>query len=345
MMKHDQLFDNRNDDAMIGKVKPHCSIVIRCYNEGQHIGRLLSGIMQQTVKDVEIILVDSGSEDATLSIVSQFPVKVVHISPEDFSFGRALNKGCEAAFGKFLVFISAHCYPVYNDWLEQILAPFTDPQVSLVYGKQRGNEITQFHEHQIFASWFPDKSNLRQDQPFCNNANCAIRRDIWEQIPYDEELTGLEDLDWAKKAREMGYHIAYSAEAGIIHVHEESPLRVYNRYRREAIALKQIFPHERFTLWDFIRLSAINISADCYKALKEHVLCRNLKSIILYRYMQFWGTHRGFTQRDIVSRKLRQTFYYPNNLKQSINTKIENERRGRIDYRQFEVGSANEKHY
>lgn len=330
---------------MIEKVKPHCSIVIRCYNEEQHIGRLLSGIMQQTVKDVEIILVDSGSEDATLSIASQFPVKVVHISPEDFSFGRALNKGCEAAFGKFLVFISAHCYPVYNDWLEQLLTPFTDHQVSLVYGKQRGNEITQFHEHQIFASWFPDKSNLRQDQPFCNNANCAIRRDTWEQIPYDEELTGLEDLDWAKKAREVGYHIAYSAEAVIIHVHEESPLRVYNRYRREAIALKQILPHERFTLWDFIRLSAINISADCYKALKERVLCRNLKSIILFRYMQFWGTYRGFAQRDVVSRKLRQTFYYPNNLKHSINTKIENERRGRIDYRQFEVGGANEKHY
>jgi glycosyltransferase involved in cell wall biosynthesis len=336
---------NINGDTMVEKVEPYCSIVIRCYNEEQHIGRLLSGIMQQTVKDVEVILVDSGSTDATLSIASQFPINVVHIFPEDFSFGRALNKGCEAALGEFLVFISAHCYPVYNDWLEQLLTPFTDPQVSLVYGKQRGNEITQFYEHQIFASWFPDKSNPRQDQPFCNNANCAVQRDIWERIPYDEELTGLEDLDWAKKAMEMGYHIAYSAEAEIIHVHEETPLRVYNRHRREAIALKQIFPQERFTLWDFIRLSAINISADCNKALKERVLCRNLKSIILFRLMQFSGAYKGFAQRDLVSRKLKQTFYYPNNLKHSINTKIENEREGRIDYSQFEVGDANEKHY
>ncbi|WP_200895198.1 MULTISPECIES: glycosyltransferase [unclassified Methanosarcina] len=44
------------------------SIIIRCYNEEEHIGRLLSGITPQTVKDVEIILVDSGSTDATLSI-------------------------------------------------------------------------------------------------------------------------------------------------------------------------------------------------------------------------------------------------------------------------------------
>ena len=46
-----------------------CSILIRGYNEEEHIGRLLSGILQQTVKDVQIILVDSGSTDATLSAV------------------------------------------------------------------------------------------------------------------------------------------------------------------------------------------------------------------------------------------------------------------------------------
>ncbi|MFB8794966.1 MAG: glycosyltransferase [Microcoleus sp.] len=45
-----------------------CSVVIRCYNEEQHIGRLLSGIMEQSVRDVEIILVDSGSTDATVGI-------------------------------------------------------------------------------------------------------------------------------------------------------------------------------------------------------------------------------------------------------------------------------------
>ena len=46
----------------------NCSIVIRAYNEEKHIGRLLEGIKQQTLKDVEIILVDSGSTDRTLAI-------------------------------------------------------------------------------------------------------------------------------------------------------------------------------------------------------------------------------------------------------------------------------------
>jgi len=308
--------DNISDEK-----SPQCTIIIRCYNEEQHIGRLLSGIMQQTIDNVEIILVDSGSTDATLSIASRYPVNVVYIPPEEFSFGRALNMGCNAASGEYLVFISAHCWPVYKDWLEQLTAPFADPNVALVYGKQRGNEISQFSEHQIFASWFPDHSNPKRDNPFCNNANCAIRRDIWKEIPYDEELTGLEDLDWAKKAMDMGYNIAYSAESEIIHVHEETPQRVYNRYRREAIALKAILPQQIFTFWDFIRLSTRNIISDWAVAKNERVLYGNVKNILIFRLMQFWGAYRGHSQRDKVSDDLKRAFYYPNNrkhLKKSI---------------------------
>jgi glycosyltransferase involved in cell wall biosynthesis len=115
-------------------------VVIRGYNEGQHIGRLLSGIVHQTVSDVEIILVDSGSTDATLSIAARYPIKILSISPEEFSFGRALNLGCRAASNEFIVIASAHVYPVHQDLLERLLAPFAEPQVALVYGKQRGVE-------------------------------------------------------------------------------------------------------------------------------------------------------------------------------------------------------------
>ena len=70
-----------------------CSIVIRCYNEAAHIGKLLYGILQQTESHIEIIVVDSGSTDGTLRIAKQYPVKIVEIKPEDFSFGRSLNAG------------------------------------------------------------------------------------------------------------------------------------------------------------------------------------------------------------------------------------------------------------
>lgn len=117
---------------------PAVSVVIRCFNEERHIGKLLAGIMHQTVKDVEIIVVDSGSTDSTCDIVECFPTSLIHIEPSEFSFGRALNIGCAAVTAPIIVIASGHVYPVYHTWLEHILKAFTDPEVALVYGKQRG---------------------------------------------------------------------------------------------------------------------------------------------------------------------------------------------------------------
>ncbi len=308
------------------------SIVIRCCNEEQHIGRLLSGILQQTIQDVEIIVVDSGSTDATVSIASRYPAKILHILPEEFSFGRSLNTGCQAASGEFIVISSSHVYPVYRDWLERLLAPFSDPQVALVYGKQRGNEKTRYSEHQVFARWFPDESRQHQDHPFCNNANAAIRRSVWEQLPYDETLTGLEDIDWARRALELGYNIVYAADTEIAHVHNETYRQIHNRYRREAIALKRIFPHERFSVWDFMRLCTGNVLSDYRHALYDRVLPQNLGNIFAFRLMQFWGTYRGFSQRSPVTGQLRQTFYYPKGWIRPRAEGAELEQGRRIDY-------------
>lgn len=311
---------------------PRCSIVIRCCNEERHIGRLLSGIVQQTVRDVEIIVADSGSTDATLSIATRYPVKIVHIRPEEFSFSRSLNMGCQAASGEFVVFASAHAYPVYKDWLERLLAPFSEPQVALVYGKQQGNETTKYSEHKVFDKWFPNESVLHQAHPFCNNANAAIRRSLWEQLPYDETLTGLEDLDWAKRAIESGYRITYVADADVVHVHNEVYRQIYYRYRREAIAMKRIFPHERFSLWDFLRLFTVNVVSDCRHSLHDQVLRQNLGGIFRFRLMQFWGTYRGFRQRSPVTNKLRQTFYYPDRWRRARSEMTELESERRIEY-------------
>jgi len=291
-----------------------CSIVIRTYNEVRHIGRLLDGISRQTVKDAEIILVDSGSTDRTTEVASDYPVKLLHIQPEEFSFGRSLNLGIAAARHDLVVIASGHVYPVYPDWLERLLASFSDPQVGLAYGRQRGDDSSKFSEQQIFARWYPERSIARQDGPFCNNANAAIRRGLWESHPYDESLTGLEDLAWARWALEQGYKVAYTAEAEVVHVHEETPGGVYNRYRREAMAFKRLFPAERFGLADFLRLSSGNIASDLWHAARQGRLMSNFASIFWFRVMQFWGTYRGYRRPGPVTEKLRRTFYYPHDL-------------------------------
>ena len=291
--------------------RPRVSIVIRSFNEERHIGRLLTGIVRQTGPTPEIVLVDSGSTDATVAIAAQFPVQIVSISPGEFTFGRSLNRGIAATRGDLVVLASAHVYPRFDDWIARMVEPFSEPSVSLVYGKQRGNELTKFSEHQIFRTWFPDESNPNQTTPFCNNANAAIRRSEWSQVPYDEALTGLEDIDWGRRVLERGRRIVYVAEAEVAHVHEETPSRIFNRYRREAIALKKIFPEQQFGLRDVARLWTRNVATDVATALREPAPLRTVADVLMFRTMQFWGTYRGYARRDPADDALRRRLYYP----------------------------------
>ncbi len=289
----------------------NCSLVVRAYNEERHIGRLLEGVGHQTVRDVEVVLVDSGSTDATASIAARYGAKIVHVRPEEFTFGRSLNAGMSATTRELVAIASAHVYPVYPDWLERLLAPFADPRVALTYGRQRGSPASQFAERQVFAHWYPDRSDPDQAHPFCNNANAAIRRSAWEKQPYDESLTGLEDLAWAKTALAAGSRLAYVAEAEIVHLHDETLPAVYNRYRREAMAFKRLYPEAHFSLYDFARLATANILSDLRQASRERVFWSSLAGILWYRVAQFWGTRQGYRRSLEWNWQLRQTFYYP----------------------------------
>lgn len=156
----------------------------------------------------EIILVDSGSTDDTVSKAVYFGCRIVKVNKHEFTFGRALNVGCAAANGEILVFVSGHVYPVHETWLETLLKPFEVSSIVLSYGGQIAHTSNKFSEHRLFEQWFPDTPAAPQSSYFCNNANCAIRRTVWEHLPYDESLTGLEDLDWAKRAQSNGGQLA-----------------------------------------------------------------------------------------------------------------------------------------
>ena len=298
---------------MVSPDNPRISIVIRCYNEAAHIGKLFEEIKKQSLGDYEVLVVDSGSDDRTLEIVAGEDARVLHIEKEKFSFGRSLNIGCAEARGDLLVFISAHCYPEHEEWLAHLVDAFDDDEVAVVYGKQRGILESHFSELRIFRRWFPEESVGRQDNPFSNNANCAIRRELWLQNQYDESLTGLEDIAWAQRVMRAGWWVAYRADAGVVHVHNESPSQIRNRYRREAITFQKVFPAEHFNLWDLFRLTARNVGADWAAAAKESALPGNLWPIVRFRLSQFAGTYQGFHMRRPASSELKQHFYYPEN--------------------------------
>ena len=111
------------------------TVLIRAFNEEAHIGRLLTGLERQRRTPDEVLLVDSGSTDATKSIAAAFGAEIVEIDKEDFSFGRSLNVGLQAAEGDVVALASAHVYPVFDDWLERLVEPFDDERIALAMGQ------------------------------------------------------------------------------------------------------------------------------------------------------------------------------------------------------------------
>lgn len=274
---------------------PHVAIIIRTFNEDKHIKKLLEACFSQiTQYSFEVVVVDSGSTDETLNIVKKYPVILEHIKSSEFTYGRALNIGARKSSAIYGVCISAHCYPSNTAWLEELIAPFEDKSIAMVYGRQIGDERTKFSEEQIFNHYFPKKVTDAQDVVFSNNANSAFRRSCWESVHFDEKLPGLEDIDWAKKMSESGMKVLYNPEACVYHIHEETYAQVYKRYYREALGLKIIYPNSHYGVISFLSNFLHHLFLDTYKALRNKVLLSNLLSIFCFRYCQFAGTMSAY---------------------------------------------------
>jgi threonine dehydrogenase-like Zn-dependent dehydrogenase/glycosyltransferase involved in cell wall biosynthesis len=221
---------------------PTVSVLVRTLNERRWIEPLLRSLGEQTLAPLEVVVVDSGSHDGTQDIARRHTDKLLEIDSDSFSFGYALNQGVAACRGDLIAIVSAHTLPMHTRWLAALRAPFgADPASSglaVTYGMQRGGQDSNYAECRDFISRFPTRSRR---QPcgdwYCNNANSLIRRDLWNAHPFDETLPGYEDIAWARYWSEKGLAVEYVAEGGIYHVHDESSAQIYNRYRREAIAL------------------------------------------------------------------------------------------------------------
>ena len=115
---------------------PAASIIIRTKNEGKYIGRCLQQVYRQRYTDFEVILVESGSTDGTLEIAERFPIRLVTIRPETFTYGYALNIGVAAARAPIVVSLSGHSIPYDNRWLGNLIRRFDDAKVAGAYSRQ-----------------------------------------------------------------------------------------------------------------------------------------------------------------------------------------------------------------
>ena len=293
------------------------SIIIRTLNEGYYLPSLLTQInKQKTSYTYEIILVDSGSEDNTLTTADHYHCRIFHIKRKDFSFGRSLNLGCKNAKGKFLVIVSGHCIPYDENWLQNLIKPLDKKIVAYTYGRQIGGRKTFWSENQIFKKYYGKKSKIPQIGFFCNNANSAILKTVWDKNQFNENITGLEDLELAKRISNKGLRIGYVADSSVYHLHNETWAQVEKRFLREALAMKYIFPEILITPIYSIYCLFIAIVSDLYNCLLDKKNIFYLINIFRYRYFQYLGSYKGNKQIRLINSRLRDSFYYPtdNNL-------------------------------
>lgn len=289
------------------------SIVIRTLNEAKHLEALLRGVAAQRTEGLphEVILVDSGSTDGTLEIAERHGCHIHHITREDFSFGRSLNIGCEVAKGDILVITSGHCVPKNEYWLQRLCQPIIEGKADYTYGRQLGGADSHFSETRIFAKYFPEQSRIPQEGFFCNNANAALSRDVWKKFRFNEDLTGLEDMDLAQRLVSSGGKVAYVADATVFHYHNEAWPQVRRRFEREAIALQQIMPQVHVGLVDTFRYVMTSVWRDWTCAKRNGVLCRKAIEIVRYRWNQYFGAYRGNHDHRRLSHAEKEKYFYP----------------------------------
>ena len=289
--------------------RPEISVIIRTFNEEKSLPVLLDALSLQSCEGLETIVVDSGSVDRTREIASQGADELLLIEKHDFTFGHSLNVGIQKAAGSYIAIASAHTLPVNEHWISKLIEPLGDKNTAMVYGRQMGGKSSKFSETQDMRRTFgPRREILHPPRFFANNANSAIRKDLWRKHPFDENLLGLEDIEWAKYWMERGYQVVYEPEAALYHMHEENWRQIRRRYYREAAAARWIGIKNYWhalaipcieTTRTFFDLGCIFLPFDKRSEktkskldlARESILCRTNKGI---------GTIKGLLSRSVI---------------------------------------------
>jgi rhamnosyltransferase len=193
------------------------SILIRTRNEERWISACLDSVFRQDYRNFEVIVVDNHSTDHTVEKAKLYDVTVINV--DDYLPGKAINIGVRASTGDILVCLSGHCIPAESSWLRTLISNLEDADVAGVYGRQQPMSFSQpFDKRDLLITFGLDKKVQIKDT-FFHNANSALRRTVWDKIPFDDKITNIEDRIWAQEVIKKGYKIIYEPDASVYHYH------------------------------------------------------------------------------------------------------------------------------
>lgn len=214
------------------------SVVIPTLNAANRLPVLLEAISEQTVGPVELIVVDSSSEDGTAELAECFGAKVKSISRSSFNHGLTRHEAFLESNGDIVCFLTDDAVPTSNRYLEELIAPFQDSKVALVSGRQLPKADARRFEQLVREFNYPSESSVRTaaDIPelgikafFASDVCSAYRRSAYFECGGFGKCSTNEDMLMAARFINTGYKVAYAADAQVFHSHNLTPRQQYRR--------------------------------------------------------------------------------------------------------------------
>lgn len=291
------------------------SVVINTRNEERNIGACLEAVLGQRFPEpFEVIVVDSGSTDGTPEIVRRYPVLLCRARPEGFSWGRNRNLGARLSRGRYIVYLGADALPADEEWLTKLLQGFQGEDVAGVYGRQipreRAYPMERFYLHytygphrrvQALNGQAPDMSVT-----WFSNVCSALRREVWERLPFSDTVLFGEDQEWSLRALRAGYKIVYQPQAVVIHSHNYSLSRALRRWFNSGLSSYQSYmPTARAEPIYFLRRGLGYLAAEM-RFLVGHGHLLWLPYALVYEAVKFLGLMLGRYHSRLPRRLVRR---------------------------------------
>ena len=184
---------------MLGKkLTPKISIITAVFNNKDHIAGCINSVKDQTYKDIEHIVVDSGSTDGTTEVLDSYsndPIKIIHDEKKGLFY--SLNNGIGEASGGIIGIL--HSDDLYADeyTVKKIADAFNDPKVDGVYGDLV--YVQRNHPDKVIRSWRsgefkPSKLKFGWTPP---HPTLFLRKEVYQNIGlFDTSFTIASDYDF-----------------------------------------------------------------------------------------------------------------------------------------------------
>lgn len=192
------------------------SFIATVYNEESSVGKFLQSLFSQSKLPDEIIIVDGGSTDKTVSGIKHYASSIdkefrgiklkVLIKKGNRSVGR--NKAIKQAVNDIIVCSDAGCI-LDKDWVRNIAKPFENPKIDVVAGYYKGSARTIFEKCLIpYVLVMSDRVKAKNFLPA--SRSMAFRKSIWRKAGgFPKEYSNNEDYVFAKRLRKNNANIVF----------------------------------------------------------------------------------------------------------------------------------------